>query len=97
MSKTNSMNTARWEQMVEKVVKKYKTQGITRVTFTPEAVVKLLARQHRAMARNINKLTRYDVSKDYYENQQFLGIFTDGAYVRLDDVLAALAKQGGKK
>lgn len=89
--------TERWEKMVENE-RLAATVGVppTKVLRCDDAV-KLLARQHRAMVQDMKKLTRYDVCKDYYENQQFLGVFNDGAYVRLDDALAALAKQGGGK
>lgn len=43
----------RFEREVEALVKKYTTPGIERVTFTPDAVVKLLRKEHRAVIRMV--------------------------------------------
>lgn len=40
--------------------------------------------------RMVKALPRYDENKDYYENQQYLGLFKDGRFVKLDDLLTAL-------
>jgi len=55
-----------------------------------DAVHKAIQAERRRVRRVVKKLTRYDVNKDYHENQMYLGVFTDGAYVRLDDLLTAL-------
>ena len=56
----------------------------------------LLSRQHDKFVRLVKELPRYDENKDYHENQQYLGLFNDGRFIKLDDLLAAL-QQGGKK
>ena len=56
----------------------------------------MLSRQHAAFVRLVKTLPRYDEDKDYHENQQYLGLFKDGRFIKLDDILAAL-QQGGKR
>lgn len=64
--------------------------------FTVQEAATLLSRQHASFVRLVKTLPRYDENKDYHETQQYLGLFTDGRFIKLDDLLAALQK-GGKK
>lgn len=52
----------RWERMVGKLETKYKTPGIERVTFTPDAVVKILRKEHRAVVRMVSHNPLYGAS-----------------------------------
>lgn len=84
--------TERWVKMVEKWHKKNPSAtGL----LTDDGAVKLLARQHRAFVRKVKKLDRIErvgkVNGCMVEFRSHVG-----AYVRLADLLAALAKQGGK-
>lgn len=90
------MKGERWEQFEQLVMK---TVGDRENIPAGEFVYFTLAnfkREHAAVVRAVKKLTRYDVNKDYHENQMYLGTFKDGAFVRLSDVLAALTTRKGK-
>lgn len=78
-----------WEQAIAKV-ERPDDWGVP--VISSSEVRNLLARQHAAVVRLVNKQIRYyDANKDH-ENQMYPGALTDGAYVRLDDLLAALGK-----
>lgn len=87
--------TERWVKQVRQLVKKYKTPGIERVTFTPDAVEKLLARQHRAMVRMVKRVHHGKYVPDYRKGD--FEAYTQGYLDCRNDVLAALAKQRGGK
>ena len=72
-----------WERMVRKAY------GNIRMP----VVEQMLRREHKAVVREMTRLTRYDEGIDYRKNQKYIGVFEDGVYVRLDDVLDALAKR----
>lgn len=85
----------RWVEMVENFGEKERYCVGSDILYR-EDVAKLLSRQHASFVRLVKTLPRYDENKDYHETQQYLGLFTDGRFIKLDDLLAAL-QQGGKK
>lgn len=83
------MKKARWVKQIEQWHKKNPSaMGL----LTDDGAVKLLARQHAAMVRAVKNVSRFtfDTEKGMVDNDK------SGAWVFLDDVLAALAKQGVK-
>lgn len=75
--------TKRWVMMV----KQSKIDQEPSVEKVNAMVVKLLARQHRAMVRKVKRLRK---------SQKFPPIMQNSWYqAACDDILAALAKQGG--
>lgn len=50
----------RFEREIAALAKKYTTPGIERVIFTPDAVVKLLRQEHRAVIRMVRAEIRHN-------------------------------------
>lgn len=81
--------TERWRKMVEKVQCGNETNGFF---LFPDQAVKLLARQHRNIRDKVRTL-RNRATMSQFQNMREVLVYRQAC----KDILAALAKQGGKK